>query len=60
MQELGLHLDAFVMSAGTGGTIAGVSRYLKEQDSRIKVFLVDPPGSSLYHKVCLPATLSPG
>jgi cysteine synthase len=44
-------IDAFVMGAGTGGTLAGVSKYLKEQASRIKVVLVDPPGSSLYNRV---------
>uniref|UniRef100_K3WK85 cysteine synthase n=1 Tax=Globisporangium ultimum (strain ATCC 200006 / CBS 805.95 / DAOM BR144) TaxID=431595 RepID=K3WK85_GLOUD len=44
-------LDAFVMSSGTGGTIAGVSSYLKEQNPDIQVFLADPPGSSLYNKV---------
>lgn len=32
---------------GTGGTIAGVSKYLREMDNDIKVFLIDPPGSSL-------------
>eukprot|EP01032_Pedospumella_encystans_P007891 gene7891-9407_t len=47
----GRRLDAFVMSAGTGGTIGGVSKFLKEQDSGIKVVLADPPGSSLLHKV---------
>ena len=95
------NIDAFVMSAGTGGTIAGVSQYLKQQQKRhkqkeeaemsgghaghkesivvgatddtgsinyesciktkslasqkpckpIKVYLADPPGSSLYNKV---------
>lgn len=44
-------LDAFVMSAGTGGTIAGVSRYLKAQDERVRIVLADPPGSSLHHRV---------
>ena len=44
-------IDAFVMSAGTGGTIAGVSAYLKTKDPLIKVFLADPPGSGLYNKV---------
>ena len=44
-------IDAFIMSAGTGGTIAGVSRYLKSHDPNIKVFLADPPGSSLLNKV---------
>ncbi|OQS01168.1 cysteine synthase [Achlya hypogyna] len=44
-------VDAFVMSAGTGGTIAGVSLYLKQQKPDIQVVLADPPGSSLYNKV---------
>ena len=45
-------IDAFVMSAGTGGTIAGVSKYLKKMTgNRVKVFLADPPGSSLLHRV---------
>lgn len=43
--------DAFVMSAGTGGTIAGVGRYLKERDSSTRIVLVDPIGSVLANKV---------
>ncbi|XP_044486689.1 cysteine synthase 2 [Mangifera indica] len=45
------HLDAFVAAAGTGGTLAGVSRFLQEKHPGIKCFLVDPPGSSLFNKV---------
>ncbi|MBC7660933.1 MAG: cysteine synthase A [Chitinophagaceae bacterium] len=41
-------IDAFVTSAGTGGTLAGVSRFLKEQNKLIKTALVDPNGSGLY------------
>lgn len=37
--------------AGTGGTIAGVSQALKGRDPSVKVYLIDPPGSSLYNKV---------
>ncbi|GLD93118.1 hypothetical protein PINS_up001710 [Pythium insidiosum] len=44
-------VNAFVMSSGTGGTIAGVSTYLKEQNPNVQVFLADPTGSSLYNKV---------
>ena len=40
-------LDAFVAGAGTGGSLAGVARYLKEQDSSVRVVGVDPPGSIL-------------
>ncbi|XP_023156539.2 cysteine synthase 2 isoform X1 [Zea mays] len=45
------NLHAFVAAAGTGGTIAGVSRYLKEKNRSIKCFLMDPPGSGLFNKV---------
>ncbi|CAB08745.1 Cysteine synthase Cys12 [Schizosaccharomyces pombe] len=44
-------LDAFIAGSGTGGTIAGISRYLKSKDPSITVCLADPPGSGLYHKV---------
>ncbi|KAG6520255.1 cysteine synthase 2-like [Zingiber officinale] len=44
-------LHAFVAAAGTGGTIAGISRFLKEKDPRVKCFLIDPPGSGLFNKV---------
>ncbi|CAL4913276.1 unnamed protein product [Urochloa decumbens] len=44
-------LHAFVAAAGTGGTIAGVSRYLKGKNRSIKCFLMDPPGSGLFNKV---------
>lgn len=41
-------IDAFISAVGTGGTIAGVSRFLKEKNSLIKVRMVDPFGSGLY------------
>lgn len=41
-------IDAFVSAVGTGGTIAGVSRYLKSQKPDIRVVLADPFGSGLY------------
>jgi len=44
-------LDAFVTASGTGGTIAGVSTYLKERDARVRTVLADPPGSALYEYV---------
>jgi cysteine synthase A len=31
------------MSTGTGGTLAGVSMYLKEKNSKIRTVLADPP-----------------
>ncbi|RKP15972.1 putative cysteine synthase, partial [Rozella allomycis CSF55] len=50
-EQCGGDIDALVLGAGTGGTIAGVSRYLKEKKEDVKVFLVDPPGSGLFNKV---------
>jgi len=44
-------IDAFCASAGTGGTLAGVAAYLKSKSASIRVVLVDPPGSSLYHYI---------
>jgi len=47
--QTGGKVDAFVCSTGTGGTLAGVSRYLREQSGgRVKSYLADPPGSVLY------------
>ncbi len=41
-------VKAFISAVGTGGTLAGVSKYLKEKDSTIHTRLVDPAGSGLY------------
>lgn len=38
-------IDYLVAGAGTGGTIGGVGRYLKEKDPKIRVVAVDPVGS---------------
>ena len=42
-------LDAFVGGCGTGGTVHGTARALKEHDPNIKVIGVDPPGSVYAH-----------
>lgn len=47
-EQLNGKIDAFVSASGTGGTIAGVSKYLKEKNSSVHVRLVDPMGSGLY------------
>jgi cysteine synthase len=45
------HLDAFVSGAGTGGTLSGISIYLKPLLPNLKVILADPQGSGLYNKI---------
>lgn len=48
-EQCGGRLDAFVAGAGTGGSLSGVGRYLKEQDPSVRIVGVDPPGSVLAH-----------
>ncbi|GAB4476636.1 MAG: cysteine synthase A [Burkholderiaceae bacterium] len=44
-------VDAFVSAVGTGGTLAGVARYLKEKKPSVRTVLADPQGSALYNWV---------
>ncbi len=41
-------IDVFVAGMGTGGTITGVGRFLKEMNPKIQIVGVDPIGSILY------------
>jgi len=41
-------VDAFVSAVGTGGTLAGAARFLKEQNAKVRIVLADPQGSALY------------
>lgn len=50
-RQCGASLDAFVAGAGTGGTIAGVARYLKPRLPDVRIVLADPQGSGLYNRI---------
>lgn len=41
-------IDAFICAVGTGGTLAGVSEYLKQQDPKIVTAVADPMGAAIF------------
>jgi cysteine synthase A len=47
--QLDGNIDGFVASVGTGGTLAGTARGLREKSSTIRIALADPYGASLFH-----------
>ena len=47
-QQTGGRVDGFTCAVGSGGTIGGISRYLKEQNPDVTIALSDPEGSALY------------
>ena len=54
-------VDVFTCAVGTGGTLAGTSAYLKEQNPNMQIILADPMGSALYNWVSTgEATMTPG
>lgn len=46
--QLNNKVDAFTCASGTGGTWAGVTRYLKTVNPNVKSYITEPPGSCLY------------
>tara|TARA_Y100000589_G_scaffold91214_2_gene85852 strand:+ start:1416 stop:2822 length:1407 start_codon:yes stop_codon:yes gene_type:complete len=53
-------IDAFVAGVGSGGTVTGVGRYLKERKPDVKLVLADPTGSVLAPLVNEGRTVKPG
>ena len=47
-QQTGGRVDAFTCSCGTGGTLAGVSMFMKAENPDVRIVLADPEGSGLY------------
>lgn len=50
-EQMEYNIDMFIAGSGTGGTISGVSKYLKENNKDVKVILADPQGSGLANRV---------
>ena len=46
-KDLDGKVDIFIAGVGTGGTVSGVGKYLKEQNNNIKVIAVEPANSPL-------------
>ncbi|HEY4862626.1 MAG TPA: cysteine synthase A [Xanthobacteraceae bacterium] len=42
-------VDAFICSVGTGGTLAGVSMFLREKKKNIVIGCADPKGAAMYN-----------
>lgn len=46
-EQMGGQVDAFVCGVGSGGTLSGIGRYLKERNPACQIILADPAGSIL-------------
>jgi len=48
-RDTGGRVDGFICAIGTGGTLAGVSSYLREKNPGIMIGLADPRGGGMYN-----------
>src|SRR5439155_384453 len=61
LEQTGGRIDAFICSVGTGGTLAGVSMYLREKKPGIVIGCADPEGAAMFSLFTTGATrVSPG
>ena len=47
-EQTGGKVDGFTCAIGTGGTLAGVSRFLKEKNASVRIAAADPMGAAMY------------
>jgi cystathionine beta-synthase len=59
-QQMDGRIDAFVAGVGSGGTVTGTGRYLKERNPRLHMILADPAGSILAPLVNCGERIKPG
>jgi cysteine synthase A len=50
-QQMNGKVDTFINGSGTGGTIAGVSKFLHEKNPNTRIILADPQGSGLANRI---------
>ncbi|MFP6746431.1 MAG: cysteine synthase A [Alphaproteobacteria bacterium] len=43
------NVDGFICAVGSGGSLAGIAQYLREQKPSVTIGLADPPGAALYN-----------
>jgi cysteine synthase A len=47
-QQTDGRVDGFICAIGTGGTLSGVSLFLKERNPKVRIGLADPTGAAMY------------
>eukprot|EP00246_Nothoceros_aenigmaticus_P002485 TRINITY_DN13357_c0_g1_i1.p1 TRINITY_DN13357_c0_g1~~TRINITY_DN13357_c0_g1_i1.p1 ORF type:complete len:255 (-),score=38.13 TRINITY_DN13357_c0_g1_i1:133-897(-) len=47
-KQTGGKIDGFICAIGTGGTLAGTGRYLKEKNPNMRIGMADPFGAAMY------------
>jgi cystathionine beta-synthase len=59
-RQMARNIDYVVAGIGTGGTICGIARFLKERDPSIKVVAIDPQGSVFFDHFHSGTLVEPG
>lgn len=59
-QQMDGHIDAFVAGVGSGGTMTGTGRFLRERNPTVELILADPAGSILTPLINCGEKITPG